>query len=258
MHNVLDKFRLDGRRALVTGGSKGLGYEIAMALAQAGADVAVVSRTEHEAAAAAGQLSDATGRKCVHARADLSDSASIETMARAVEDRLGGAVDILVNNAGINRRGNAGELTEADWNAVIATNLTAPFLVASRFGPAMVSRGWGRVLNLGSILSTIGIPGRSPYAASKAGILNLTRVLALEWAGSGVTVNALCPGPFATEMNKPLLEDPAKYREFVSKIPMGRWGDLSEIGPAALYLCSDASSFTTGSALTVDGGWTAQ
>ena len=122
----------------------------------------------------------------------------------------------------------------------------------------MAARGWGRVINLGSILSVIGLPGRAPYAASKAGIVNLTRVLALEWAERGVTVNAICPGPFGTEMNKPLLEDPEKFKAFVAKIPMGRWGDLHEIAGVAVFLASDASSFVTGSSVFVDGGWTAQ
>ncbi len=122
----------------------------------------------------------------------------------------------------------------------------------------MAARGWGRVINLGSILSVIGLPGRAPYAASKAGIVNLTRVLALEWADRGVTVNAICPGPFGTEMNKPLLEDPEKFKAFVAKIPMGRWGDLHEIAGVAVFLASDASSFVTGSSVFVDGGWTAQ
>ena len=188
--------------------------------------------------------------------ADVQVSQDITRLAEELETTFG-PVDILVNNAGINVRGPSDQLAEADWDAVIDTNLKGPFLCARVFGPLMAARGWGRVINLGSILSVIGLPGRAPYAASKAGIVNLTRVLALEWADRGVTVNAICPGPFGTEMNKPLLEDPEKFKAFVSKIPMGRWGDLHEIAGVAVFLASDASSFVTGSSVFVDGGWTA-
>jgi NAD(P)-dependent dehydrogenase (short-subunit alcohol dehydrogenase family) len=122
----------------------------------------------------------------------------------------------------------------------------------------MVSRGWGRVVNLGSILGLVAMAGRAPYASSKAGVINLTRVLALEWAGTGVTANAICPGPFGTEMNRSLLDDPVKYKEFVSQIPMGRWGEVEELAGAVVFLSSDASSFVTGASLFVDGGWTAR
>jgi NAD(P)-dependent dehydrogenase (short-subunit alcohol dehydrogenase family) len=256
-NHVLDLFRLTGRRALVTGGTKGLGLTIATALAQGGADVAVVSRTQAQCLAAADDIARATGRRAVGLSADVTDAAQVDRLVASAEEALG-PVDILVNNAGINVRGAAEELSERDWDAVVDVNLKAPFLLARRLGPKMRERGWGRVINLGSILSVIALPGRSPYASAKAGLLNLTKVLALEWAGSGVTVNALCPGPFATEMNKPLLEDPAKYQAFVAKIPMGRWGELHEVTGAALFLASEASSFVTGSALFVDGGWTAQ
>jgi NAD(P)-dependent dehydrogenase (short-subunit alcohol dehydrogenase family) len=122
----------------------------------------------------------------------------------------------------------------------------------------MVKRGWGRVINLSSIMGFVALGGRAPYASSKAGVMNLTRVLALEWAGTGVTANAICPGPFATEMNLPLLNDPVKYQEFVKKIPMGRWGELDELAGAVVFLASRSASFITGASLFVDGGWTAQ
>lgn len=254
---VLDLFRLHGKRALVTGGAKGLGRVMAQALAEAGADVALASRTLGECQEAARAIASATGRKTAAFAADVSSSSDVERLAREAETVLG-PIDILINNAGINVRGAAHELSEKDWDAVIDINLKAPFLCSRVFGPKMAARGWGRVINMGSILSVIAIPGRAPYASAKAGVVNLTRVLALEWAAKGVTVNAICPGPFATDMNKQLLEDPVKYKAFVDKIPMGRWGELHEIAGAAIFLASDAASYVTGSALFVDGGWTAQ
>jgi NAD(P)-dependent dehydrogenase (short-subunit alcohol dehydrogenase family) len=255
--NVLDLFRLDGRRALITGGAKGLGRVMAQAFAEAGADVIVSSRTLADCEAAAREIAAATGRRAAALAADVTNSDDVARLAADIESAMGG-VDILVNNAGINIRGPITELSERDFNAVMETNLTAPFTCSKIFGPPMCERGWGRIINLGSIMSVISMPGRTPYASSKAAVLGLTRTLALEWATKGVTVNAICPGPFATDMNKQLLNDPAKYQDFVSRIPMGRWGDLHEIAGAALFLASDAASYVTGSSLFVDGGWTVQ
>src|SRR5437868_8221393 len=202
--NVLDGFKLDGRRALVTGGAKGLGEIIATALAQAGADVAIASRTLSECQTAAGEIAHATGRKTAAFAADVSRATEVTGLLAAAQAALG-PIDILVNNAGINIRGAAQELTEKDWDAVVDINLKAPFLCSRELIPGMCQRGWGRIINLGSIMSFIALPGRGPYASAKAGVMGLTRVLALECATKGVTVNAICPGPFATEMNRPLL-----------------------------------------------------
>jgi NAD(P)-dependent dehydrogenase (short-subunit alcohol dehydrogenase family) len=230
---------------------------MAEALAEAGAEVAVASRTLEACRAAAEEITRATGKRTAAFAVDLTRSEEIARLVQEVESDLG-AIDILVNNAGVNVRGPAADLRETDWDAVVDTNLKAPFLLARALGPQMCARGWGRVVNLGSILSVVALAGRAPYAASKAGLLNLTRVLALEWAGRGVTVNAICPGPFATDMNRQLLNDPAAYKAFIEKIPMGRWGELHDIAGAAVFLASDAASFVTGGALFVDGGWTAQ
>ena len=254
---VLDSFRLDGKVALVTGGARGLGLTMATALAEAGADVALSGRSLGPAEEAASALAKATGRRAKAFAADVTSAADVERLAASVESALG-PIDVLINNAGVNIRGTVDQLTEADWNSVIDTNLKGPFLCARAIGPGMVRRGWGRVVNLGSILGAVALGGRAPYASSKAGVINLTRVLALEWAGTGVTSNAICPGPFATEMNLPLLNDPVKYQEFVKKIPMGRWGELDELAGAVVFLASPASSFITGASLFVDGGWTAQ
>ncbi len=255
--SVLDSFRIDGRRALVTGGSKGLGKVMAMALAEAGADVAIVSRSENLCQETCREIASATGRRAVFAVADLTRSGQVSAAIDSVQMQIG-AIDVLVNNAGVNTRGLAHELSEEDFDSVVAINLKAPFLCSRLLGPQMCDRGWGRIINMGSILGAVALPGRAPYCSAKAGLANLTRVLALEWAQQGVTVNAICPGPFATDMNKPLLADPEKYRAFVSKIPMGRWGELEEVAGAAVFLASNASSFVTGSLLYVDGGWTSQ
>jgi NAD(P)-dependent dehydrogenase (short-subunit alcohol dehydrogenase family) len=254
---VLDSFRLDGKIALVTGGARGLGLTMATALAEAGADVAITGRSMGPAEDASKIIEAATSRRVRAFAADVTSASDVERLVSSIESALG-PVDILVNNAGVNIRGTVDQLSEADWDSVIDTNLKGPFLVARAFGPGMVKRGWGRVVNLGSILGAVALGGRAPYASSKAGVINLTRVLALEWAGTGVTANAICPGPFATEMNLPLLNDPVKYQEFVKKIPMGRWGELDELAGAIVFLASPASSFVTGASLFVDGGWTAQ
>jgi NAD(P)-dependent dehydrogenase (short-subunit alcohol dehydrogenase family) len=255
--SVLDSFRLDGRVALVTGGSRGLGRTMATALAQAGADVAITARTLASCEETAAAIAAETGRRCKGFAAEVTSVADVERLADEVEAAFG-QIDILVNNAGTNIRGQVDQLSEADWDAVIDTNLKGPFLCARAIGPRMVKRGWGRVINLGSTLSVIALPGRAPYASSKAGVMNLSRVLALEWAGTGVTVNTICPGPFGTEMNRPLLDDPVKYKALMDLIPMGRWGEVEEIAGTVVFLASPGSSFITGSAVFVDGGWTAR
>jgi NAD(P)-dependent dehydrogenase (short-subunit alcohol dehydrogenase family) len=255
--SVLDSFRLDGKVALITGGARGLGRTMAIALAEAGADVALAGRTRETCETSAREISDATGRKISAFQGDITSAADVARLAAEVTAACG-SIDILVNNAGTNIRGKVTELSEADWDTVVDTNLKGPFLCSKAIGPQMVARGWGRVINLGSIMSVVALPGRAPYCSSKAGVAGLTRVLALEWAGTGVTCNAICPGPFATDMNRTLLNDPVAYQQFIAQIPLGRWGELDEIAGPAVFLASDASSFITGSSLFVDGGWTAR
>jgi NAD(P)-dependent dehydrogenase (short-subunit alcohol dehydrogenase family) len=252
---ILDRFRLDGKTALVTGGNRGLGKQMARALAEAGADVAVVSRREAEAQAAAGEIAAATARTCRGYGCDVTVPDQVQTTVRRVLQDFS-QVDVLVNNAGVNVRGPIDKLAVEDFLSVLQTNVTGPWLMCRALAEHFKQRRSGRVINLGSTLSIVAMADRTPYATSKGAVLQLTRALALEWAPFGITVNCIMPGPFATEMNKTLLADPKVYQEFIARVPLGHWGNLDEIGGLVVFLASDASSFITGAAIAIDGGWT--
>lgn len=253
----LDIFKLDGKVALITGGTKGLGFAMANALAGVGADIVLNSRTKTEAETAARQIIDRHGRRALGFEVDVTNAEQVNAMVKRVRQELGG-VDILINNAGINVRQPTVELPMAEWQKVIDINLTGPFLCTKAVAPGMIEKGWGRIIHISSILGQVGLAGRPAYTATKGALVLLTKTQALEFATQGITVNAICPGPFETAMNKALLDDPEKYKAFVAKIPVGRWGHMHELDGAVIFLASKASSYVTGTTLTVDGGWTAQ
>jgi NAD(P)-dependent dehydrogenase (short-subunit alcohol dehydrogenase family) len=188
---------------------------------------------------------------------DVTREADVERLKTEVTARLG-HTQILINNAGINVRKLVTEFTLDEWRSVLDTNLTGVFLMCRAFVPQMKGQGYGRILNLTSIMSHVALPQRTAYCASKAGLLGFTRALALELAAEKITVNGISPGPFATEMNTPILQNPEANAQFISKIPLGRWGQLNEVGQLALYLCSEEAGFITGTDVLIDGGWTAQ
>jgi NAD(P)-dependent dehydrogenase (short-subunit alcohol dehydrogenase family) len=247
---------LIGKVALVTGASKGLGKAMALALAQAGADLVLVSRDLEKLQAVAGEARG-SGANAEVFRADVSDETQVESLRREVMARFG-KLHILINNAGINVRKPITDFTLAEWRAVLDTNLTGPFLLCRAFVPHLKGQGYGRIINLTSIMSHVALAGRSAYAASKSGLLGFTKALALELAPEKITVNGISPGPFLTEMNQPLVENAELSQFFLSRIPLGQWGQPKDIGSLAVYLCSEAAGFITGTDILIDGGWTAQ
>ncbi len=244
---------LSGKCALVTGASRGLGRAMAVALAQRGCRVALVGRDVAKL--------DETARECGPLASifpcDITREEEVEGLEARVSERLD-RVQILINNAGVNLRKRLTDFTLDEWRYVLDSNLTSAFLVSRAFVPHMLGTGYGRILFMTSIMSHVSLPERAAYSASKTALLGLMRALAMELAREGVTVNGISPGPFATEMNTALLNDPQKNADFLSRIPAGVWGDPKDIGALAAYLCSPEAKFITGTDIVIDGGWLAQ
>jgi NAD(P)-dependent dehydrogenase (short-subunit alcohol dehydrogenase family) len=246
---------LNGKVAVVIGGTSGIGRAIALGLAEAGADVVSTSRRMEQVEAAATQIEE-RGRRTLRVTSDVSDRQSLEQVLEACIQAFT-KVDILVNSAGRTKRAPTVDFSEEDWNEIMDTNLTGTLRACQVFGRHMLARNYGRIINIASLGSFVALQEVAAYCASKAAVASLTKSLAIEWAARGVCVNAIAPGVFRTDLNKTLLSETDRGREFLLRTPMKRFGGVEELAGAAVFLASDAASFVAGEVLTVDGGFLA-